>query len=203
MKIGNYISKKSVYAIISFLIISSLVFAILRSVFDENWLVLFVSVIVLVLSSIPIIIQKRTSLKIPLEIEVLTLVFIYASLFLGEVYSFYEKFPWWDTLLHASSAMVFGFIGFTILFMIYSRQEIKANPIVIAMFSLSFAIAIGATWEIFEYLMDQFFGLNMQRSGLADTMGDLMINTIGAAMASTIGFIFLKIKRNHIFNNSL
>ena len=44
---------------------------------------------------------------------------------------------------------------------------------------------IGAVWEIFEYGMDQTFGLNMQKSGLDDTMAfSLATNrdgTLGAA----------------------
>ena len=39
---------------------------------------------------------------------------------------------------------------------------------------ICFAITIGALWEVFEFGMDQLFGLNMQKSGLLDTMGDLI-----------------------------
>ena len=31
------------------------------------------------------------------------------------------------------------------------------------------AMTVGAMWEVFEYGMDQGFGLNMQKSGLDDT----------------------------------
>lgn len=196
-------SIKTIYATIAFLIIASLAFAILRAIFNKNWIVLFASIIVLALTSIPILIRKKTKLKIPLEIELLSVLFIYATLFLGEVYDFYNIFPWWDTLLHAGSAIVFGFIGFTILYLMYSRKEVKARPLAIAIFSFSFAIAIGAIWEIFEFSMDQFFGLNMQKSGLLDTMGDLIVDTLGAILAAGIGFIYLKTKKTFIFDGIL
>ena len=40
--------------------------------------------------------------------------------------------------------------------------------------------------------MDQLFGLNMQKSGLPDTMGDLIIDACGAALASGAGYLYLR-----------
>ena len=40
--------------------------------------------------------------------------------------------------------------------------------------------------------MDRFFGLNMQKSGLVDTMGDIIVNDIGALFASLLGYFYLK-----------
>jgi hypothetical protein len=39
--------------------------------------------------------------------------------------------------------------------------------------------------------MDASFGLNMQKSGLDDTMGDLIVNGIGSLTASLTGYIYL------------
>ena len=62
----------------------------------------------------------------------------------------------------------------------------------IALFAFSLAAASGGIWEIFEFCMDQAFGLNMQKSGLVDTMGDMMVNNLGALFSSLIGYIYLK-----------
>ena len=59
------------------------------------------------------------------------------------------------------------------------------------MVSFGFAVTIGTLWEIFEFLMDWFFGFNMQKSGLVDTMTDLLINAIGAAIAAAIGYFYV------------
>ncbi len=40
--------------------------------------------------------------------------------------------------------------------------------------------------------MDQLFGLNMQKSGLIDTMWDLIVDTGGASLGAFAGFLFLK-----------
>ncbi|MCF8052993.1 MAG: hypothetical protein K9L59_17280 [Desulfobacterales bacterium] len=61
-----------------------------------------------------------------------------------------------------------------------------------------FAIGIGALWEIFEYGMDSFFGMNMQKemrgdpSGLTDTMWDMIVNTVGALVIAVLGYGYLK-----------
>jgi len=40
--------------------------------------------------------------------------------------------------------------------------------------------------------MDQSFGMNMQKSGLMDTMGDLVIDMIGAGFGAASGYAYLK-----------
>lgn len=69
------------------------------------------------------------------------------------------------------------------------------------MFAFLYAVTIGTLWEIFEFSMDQFFGLNMQKpmlgdpSGLTDTMWDIIVNTIGALVISFMGWRYLKSKQ--------
>ena len=59
------------------------------------------------------------------------------------------------------------------------------------MLSFCLAMTVGTVWEMFEYAMDTLFGFNMMKSGLPDTMGDIIVNTLGAALASLAGVIYL------------
>ncbi len=190
---------KRIYLVVSFLIFVSLIYAIVISIYQQNYLVLFVSLLTLSLVALPYFV-RRLKLILPTEIELVIILFIYATLFLGEAQDFYLKFWWWDNLLHGFSAIVFGFIGFTALYFMVNRHELSARPWTIAIFSFSFAISIGVLWEIFEFVMDSFFGLNMQKSGLVDTMSDLIVDAIGALFSSTIAFIYLKSRKVPIFN---
>jgi hypothetical protein len=54
------------------------------------------------------------------------------------------------------------------------------------------AVSVGTIWEVFEFLADQYLGLNMQKSGLVDTMTDLMINATGAALAALLGYFYVR-----------
>ncbi len=40
--------------------------------------------------------------------------------------------------------------------------------------------------------MDQLFGMNMQKSGLVDTMWDLIVDSIGAAIIALLGWAYLR-----------
>jgi uncharacterized membrane protein YjdF len=72
------------------------------------------------------------------------------------------------------------------------------RPGFVAFFAFCFSVAIGALWEVFEFAMDQSFGMNMQKpflgdpSGLTDTMWDLVVDAIGALTICTIGYHCMK-----------
>jgi len=193
--VWRFFSKKRIYLYVTFVMFFTLILAIFESILNQNWIVLFTSFFVLILISLPLIFRRRYKFRIPPELELITVLFIYMSLFLGEIRGFYLTYWWWDVVLHAGSALVFGFIGFTILFLMYSRQKVGARPILLAIFSFSFAIALGVIWEIFEFSMDQFFGFKMQKSGLMDTMGDLIVDAFGAFLSSIIAFFYFKTRR--------
>lgn len=50
-------------------------------------------------------------------------------------------------------------------------------------------MAIGGIWEIFEFAMDQVFGMNMQKSGLIDPMWDLIVDALGPLFSVTTGYL--------------
>lgn len=131
----------------------------------------------------------------PESFELLIIFFIYSAIYLGEVRDFYFRFWWWDTFLHFISAMALGIIGFAILLMLRKKEKISAKPFWISLFVFSFALSMGALWEIFEFAVDQIFGTNMQKSGLVDTMKDLIVDSIGALVVATTSYFYLKRKK--------
>ncbi len=110
---------------------------------------------------------------------------------MGEVGGFYERYWWWDLVLHSGAAMAGGLVGFVLVFMLFEGDRFAAPPLALAYLAFSSAVAIGALWEVFEFGMDAVFGLNMQKSGLEDTMWDMIVNTIGAGIAATAGYFYL------------
>ena len=117
------------------------------------------------------------------------------SLFFGEVLDFYYRYWWWDILLlHAQSGFLLGITGFLLVYVLNANENINfdLSPGFIALFAAMFAVSMGTIWEIFEYLMDQSFNLNMQKSGLHDTMSDLIVDSIGALVIAVMGYGFLK-----------
>lgn len=192
MATNRQLSSERITPIITLLLRVALVIAALLALWTSNWTTLFAAVGALGLTYVPRVLAGSFRVNLPLQFEAVIAVFLYASIFLGEVGDYYNKFWWWDTVLHAGSAFAFGFAGFLILFLLQSRKKLQASPFLTSLFAFSFGLAIGALWEIFEFAMDSLFGLNMQKSGLRDTMSDLIVDTLGAGIASFIGYIYLR-----------
>jgi len=63
---------------------------------------------------------------------------------------------------------------------------------------------MGVVWEVYEFAVDGLLGLNMQkyamedgepligRAALADTMGDLIVDALGATVMSAVGYVSVK-----------
>lgn len=152
----------------------------------------FVALGTLAVSVVPVLAAKWADVQVPPSFIAAVVFFVAATLFLGEVFDFYERFWWWDIAMHASSAVGFGLVGFVLVFIMFQGDRFAAPPIAMAFFAFCFAMTIGAVWEIFEFGMDQMFGMNMQKTGLDDTMGDLIVNTLGAVIGAASGFAYLK-----------
>ena len=197
------LNTQKIQLVFSWVIRAFILLAITGAAINQRWYILFISSLALMLTFLPATIEKRFKVYLPAEFEIIITLFIYSSLLLGEVHRYYTLYWWWDILLHTVSSLVIGFIGFILLFIMFEEKKITGKPITIAIFAFCFALAIGALWEIFEFSMDQTLGLNMQKSGLIDTMWDLIVDAAGALFTSLIGFIYLKGGKTRIFNKLL
>ena len=166
--------------------------AIVIALSTQHWSNVIVTVTALFLTVLPSLFSSRFEIRLPLSFLAAISLFVFGTLFLGEVFDFYERFWWWDVLLHGSSAVGFGIIGFLFIFYLFQGDRYAAPPWALALIAFCFAVSIGAIWEIFEFAMDQIFGLNMQKSGLVDTMTDLIVDCIGASIGAVSGFFWLK-----------
>ncbi len=151
-------------------------------------------------------IEKSREIDIPDEIEIIYFVFLYMAIVLGEVRNFYFLIPHWDNILHAFSGGMLGALGFALVNILNEteRLHIELSPFFVAFFAFCFALAAGAVWEIYEFLMDGFLGLNMQkyaledgtrlvgRMALSDTMEDLIVDGVAALLMSVLGYFSLK-----------
>ena len=164
----------------------------ITALIEGFWLVAFSGSAILLLTFAPAMIERRLRVPLPVEFTLLTCIILFASFVLGEVSDFYERIWWWDLALHGFSAMLMGFIGFLTVYVFHMTHRLEVKPFHVAAFTFGFAVTIGTLWEIFEFLMDWYVGTNMQKSGLIDTMTDLIINAFGALVAATTGFLYVK-----------
>lgn len=186
---------RAIVSILQFILAVELVFLAL----DERWLHVFLVLAILAITLLPVMFKSRLVARIPSELQIVAVLFVFATLFLGEVQDYYERFWWWDLVLHTTAGLLLGLLGFMIVYMLNEDRHVDLHmrPSFLALFAFSFSQAIGAVWEIFEFAMDQMFGMTMQKpmlgdaSGLTDTMFDLIVNAAGALMVSIAGWRYL------------
>jgi len=165
-----------------------------------HWLHAFLVAGVMVVCVGPVLFRKQLPVEVPPQIQIVVVLFTFATLFLGEVWSYYERFWWWDLALHGTAGLLLGMFGFLAVYILNenSAVDLHMRPSFVALFAFFFAVGTGALWEIFEFGMDQLFGLTMQKpmlddlSGLTDTMWDLILDTLGAGIVSVSGWRYLK-----------
>ena len=160
----------------------------------------------IVVIHVPMLFSRQFKVDLPTPLYVMYIIFLYAAIFLGEVRSYYYKIPAWDSILHFFSSMMTGLIGFMLVALLNRSEHAKLSlsPFFVAMFAFCFAVAVGAVWEIYEFSGDLFLGTNMQKfvtadgtvligqAALADTMKDIIIDTIGALLSAVAGYFSLK-----------
>lgn len=152
----------------------------------EIWPFLY-SLLALGLMYLPEMIKSKVNINLPIEYDIVLVIFMYMAVFLGKAGQAYDHFWWWDLLLHTSSGFIIGFIAFLILYINVRQGRLKASQRVAGLLIFSVGLAFGAVWEIFEYGLALVFGGNLTAAGLRDTIGDLIVDGIGAAIMAVIG----------------
>lgn len=154
----------------------------------------------LIVSFTPLFI-KRLDLDIPDFVYIVFILFCMAHFFLGEIVGFFATVKWWDSALHTLSGMLITLLSFSIINILnkHNDGDFKLSVGFVCLFAFCITITIGVLWEIVEFSADGIFDLNMQRAyestvsgargaglvgreALQDTMKDLILDAIGAAV---------------------
>ena len=191
--------------------IASLLFADSTYSSDHIAFQLFENCLMIIVVFVPVILDRGVNIRIPRALEIAFVGFCFSGLVLGDLFDFYGRFKWWDILLHGISGVMLGILGYEILPVPSDARKRRRTlyPLFASVWIISFALAVGTMWEIFEYIADGIFGLNTQqyltstgtfdestpllgRAALRDTMEDLILNFIGAAAVAI--FVFMEFR---------
>jgi hypothetical protein len=188
--------------VIAYVLQIILLLTITYALLQRNYLSAFATFGILFLTFLPAIIRKKFRVYIPVELEVIAVVFIFAAVFLGEIHAYYTKFWWWDAILHTVSGFLIGLGGFMLVYILNEEEKVhlKMRPGFVAIFAFAFALAIGSLWEILEFTLDNTLGTAMQKSGLIDTMWDLIVDGLGAAVIAILGYVYLKTQKSYFID---
>jgi len=106
--------------------------------------------------------------------------FLFCSLFLGSIASYYLHHKWWDSTLHFYKGLYVGIIGIS-LYKQLIPEKVRNNVSgwILFLFVLSLATFASVLWEGYEFVGDLTFTKTMQRGGNKDTMYDLLYGVVG------------------------
>lgn len=184
------------YTIIFYILIILFASVCIRSISENNFLNTTISIAgIIIVFALHWISNRYNEYFLDAFISFVN-VFLFIAMYLGSIKGFYGLFWWWDVVAHVLSGVIFSLLGFILLFRFHENIDLnnRGEIFLAILFSMSFGIAVGVFWEIYEFSMGIFFGLNMQSGGLLDTMKDLISDTVGAVFTSIVVGIYIKKK---------
>ncbi|MFQ6860935.1 MAG: hypothetical protein ACLROI_00505 [Beduini sp.] len=159
--------------------------------FNRNYENVFFCLLTLFLLIIPSFIQVEFRIEIPTTLEIIILLFIFAAEILGEIHAFYVKIPLWDTLLHTMNGFLAAAIGFSLVDILNrnKRLEFHLSPLFMVLVAFCFSMTIGVVWEFFEFFMDSFFNMDMQKDTVIHAIHSVMLDPSMSNRVYTISSI--------------
>lgn len=139
---------------------------------------------------IPYLMRKIFKIDIDESLVFVWIIFIFLAHYLGVICQFYYKFEYFDKIAHTFSGVLSGFVAIMIL----KKVKIKSMLFRIT-FILAFSAMIAFLWEVFEFTCNALFGGDAQmvaKTGVTDTMMDMIVAYVGAIVVSF--FYYLKEK---------
>lgn len=155
----------------------------------------------------------------PSLVQDVSTIMIFAASFGGQYMNFYYDVAWWDSALHLISGALCTLLGYEVAVCMQKRDKKTSSVSIVILCAIGFSFFVSTCWELFEFTADQimsnpetgaigdaqhwcyelaqgtpkaatlFDPKYPERWPIMDTMGDIVLNSIGAVAA----WILLKI----------
>lgn len=165
-----------VYTGLRFLVICVMILQI----FNGNYQNVFLCLLTLVLMIMPSVIQAAFKVEFPSPLEIVILVFIFAAEILGEISAFYIRFHYWDTILHTLNGFLCAALGLSLVDLMNRQKKMlfELSPLFMAIVAFCFSMTIGVFWEFFEFAMDFFCELDMQKDTVVHVISSTFLDPL-------------------------
>ncbi len=98
---------------------------------------------------------------------------------LGYVFDLFSEIVPYDELTHAFTTFA---VSLAFYFLFYGGAEPRQSAVALGTSVFTLGVTVGAYWEIFEWLTGARFGL-------ADTISDLIVDSVGALVAAFVALM--------------
>ena len=159
-----------------------LILSIINGIYNSLWHIVSTNIFLLILIFIPQIVTKY-KIEIPEKFEWILLIFIIFTLFLGKI---------GGIVVPIAFGIAIAIIGFMILAILYSSNQIKKNYFLIIMFSFNFAVALGFAIELLKYYLKLALGHTLTANLYSYSMQTMTFVIMGAGFSSILGYLYMK-----------
>ena len=172
------------YVVLRFIVILILIRCILRGDIESA----FVCVLVLIIYTLPQLVENKLNIDIPTALEVIIFVFVFAAEILGELQSYFIKYSNWDTILHTSSGFLCAAVGFSLVDLLNRSDNVKVqlSPGYLALTAFCFSMTIGVLWEFIEFSADRLFLLDMQKDTILNQISSVSLDPTNSNVSITV-----------------
>ena len=187
MELREHKSSFLVYMILRLAVLAVAVLQFLNGNYEN----VFLCILSLMLLVIPSAMQLTFRVELPPALEIFILLFIFAAEILGEIGEFYLRFPFWDSALHTVNGFLCAAIGFSLVTLLNDNQKVvfRLSPVFMAIVAVCFSMTIGVVWEFFEFGMDHFAGLDMQKDTIIREIRSVTLDPEGRNVPYVISSI--------------
>lgn len=141
----------------------------------------------LVMLPIPLLIDRLLHFRIPQDCRLLYYVFVLGTVIVGSSLYGYSRIPYWDKIFHFLSGILISAAGLVVCQLFFHSLDgpRRTRRLLYASFPFFFNLAVAALWEIYEYSLLFFFGIdavNHLTTGVNDTMQDIVVCLLGGLL---------------------
>ncbi|WP_294372793.1 hypothetical protein [uncultured Clostridium sp.] len=199
MEEENIVIKVDFFNFITVIFITVLTLTLFSNVYfnggDKVFRILLTAIVVLIVR----VLFKKTFLSKYTLAYISIVIFIFMSMYMGNILNIYSVINFYDKILHFISGIISGIIGFVVYEHFTKKYIDKLDLKFLIIFIFVFSVAIAGCWEIWEFSTDKIFGFHSQNNSLSDTMMDIICGTIGGIFSMIpIRLMLKKHKKDNI-----
>lgn len=156
---------------------------------EDEFVFLLKDLSVILTLVVPYIFEKVFGKDLGDGFKLMWIIFIFMAHYLGVINHLYDKFYYFDKIVHMLSGVITAYVAMLIL-----DKKVKSVNFAV-LFIVSFSALCAVSWEIFEFTCNLLVGGDAQRvvlTGVDDTMLDMIVALIGAL---GFGLYYCNLKR--------
>ena len=177
---------------LSWVMILAMIWVIPAALWRGDWPLAIMATVAVAVALLPAVLQHNYRIVLPWLLVFLVVLQLHLHTFWGVWLRFYDSHWFWDKLLHLKGTMLVSLVGFLAAYSVHLSGKARLTGPILGLFTVVFGNALGAWWEIVEFLVDKTLKKNTQY-GLDNTMIDLINNLLGSLIAAGVGGVYLKV----------